>query len=854
MMDNSQDESQPLAAGVSTATYEATSLDRLGASHQSQATVNYKVGSLDFERVINHYSIQSIRRRFHQTRPLHGVNSAQNNLSMSFRRNKKKRKWLLGFTGRTATRWFLTVVASLLTGLTSIGLVMCTSSIVSWRASILHSAVDNWDHYVYGKHAVFSSYVLTNLSLALFSSLLCVCFVPHAAGSGTPEVKAYLNGVRSMHRLASVRLFFVKVAGTILSVSSGLSVGQEGPLIHIGAIMGASCTKLGGFIQTFLIRWNWHHKKRDHQAASWSERLLSWTMTELSHFATDAERRDLVSIGASVGFAASFGAPIGGLLFILDDVSCYFERRLLLKMLIGNAIGTFCLAIKHKDMSNFGIINLGTFTADEIFETRLLETPLYALIGLGGGVLGGCFCAGYLRLRRMTTAMFPAAGKGRAKYQLLEVAVVSILTSFILFYLPTLSWACKDIPRNVSASVLADYEMQEKKRFFCPKGQINEMAAVMFGSRISAIKDILADPTSYQQSTLFAVGGVFYILTLIAFGTCIPSGLFTPTILVGATLGGACGNLFNQFIDEDIFPSTFALLGVASMLAGIQRSTVSVAVILVEGTGQIKVLLPVIIVVAISRYVAQKIQELGIFELAIALKKLPYLEHETIPRFFDAVPVRDLLSESPVCLQSKEMVRDLVELLSTSRYESYPVVEEGSRRFIGLIKRAQIAALLECGIFYQNEIEGTERHLACGLSHSDEESEQLEHWAYCINDDRYAHILSLPEEELDRDKNRNKCMIQNRPMLTKEQENITKSMRISLRKKSKSMSYPPNEFQEFCTVSMNKGGSLIASWIDPNYHKYWVDLASAANRGTYIVTEFCPVSKAYSLCKLLMNC
>jgi len=47
-------------------------------------------------------------------------------------------------------------------------------------------------------------------------------------------------------------------------------------------------------------------------------------------------------------------------------------------------------------------------------------------------------------------------------------------------------------------------------------------------------------------------------------------------------LGGACGNLFAEFIDENIAPSTYALLGVASMLAGIQRSTVSVAVILGE--------------------------------------------------------------------------------------------------------------------------------------------------------------------------------------------------------------------------------------------------------------------------------
>ena len=72
---------------------------------------------------------------------------------------------------------------------------------------------------------------------------------------------------------------------------------------------------------------------------------------------------------------------------------------------------------------------------------------------------------------------------------------------------------------------------------------------------------------------------ILCVVTLITFGTAIPAGLFTPTVLVGAALGGACGNAFQEYVDEEISPSTFALLGVAALLAGIQRSTVSVAVI-----------------------------------------------------------------------------------------------------------------------------------------------------------------------------------------------------------------------------------------------------------------------------------
>jgi H+/Cl- antiporter ClcA len=610
--------------------------------------------------------------------------------------------------------------------------------------------------------------------------------------------------------------------------------------------MGSSCTKIGGLLQNVLIHWNASHpsdKRRYHgnqkqqqhdgeEQESWTERLLRWTMEELSVFATDAERRDLVSIGASVGFAASFGAPIGGLLFILDDISCYFERHLLLRMLIGNAIGTFCLALKHRNLSNYGIINMGDYetTDDNIFVTRLLETPLYVLMGVGGGLLGGFFCAGYLWLRRNITSRFPPA-RGRAKFQLLEVAVVSILTSAVMFYLPTVSWACKPI-NEVAALDIANYE---SKRFFCQHGEINEMATMMFGSRIKAIKEILTDPSSYQQRTLLAVGGVFYVLTIITFGTAIPAGLFTPTILIGAALGGAAGNFLNQYIDKKIAPSTFALLGVASMLAGIQRSTVSVAIILVEGTGQIKVLLPVIIVVVTSRYVAQSLHTLGVFEAAMEYKNLPYLEHEKIPRYFDAVAVKEIMSESPlVCLEAHEKVHTLVEFLDEYGHHCFPVVERGSRQFIGLVKRAQIAALLECGVFSKHQSARSEDHPAagsCGFHVDCKDAAPIMYWAYCINDDRYAHVMALPEEEPSQfyapetefNQEERASSPRNRStrlLLMKKQKEISKSMHMSLMhmEASSSISWSLGDVpQDFCTVTRNDNGSIVISSMSPQY-------------------------------------
>ncbi|KAL7454056.1 hypothetical protein ACHAWC_007011, partial [Mediolabrus comicus] len=581
---------------------------------------------------------------------------------------------LLQYSGRTVARWILTIIAGLLTGLTSIFLVTCTGQMIVYRREILHDSIKS----ELSNEMVFQIFLWSNLLLATASSLMCIAYVPAAAGSGIPEVKAYLNGVRSMQKLAHWPLFLVKIFGTILSVSSGLSLGQEGPLIHIGAIVGASCTKVGGVLSRVLIDSDNNNKQ-------------VWTMKDLSHFATDAERRDLVCIGASVGFAASFGSPIGGLLFILDDISSYFEKQLLLRMLVANAIGTFCLALKHGDsLSNYSVISMegGDYTHRDLFVNRVQETPLYILIGIGGGVMGGIFSAGMIWMRRHITSKFPAAGRGRSKLQLFEVALVSIISSFVIFYLPTVSWACKPAP-TIDIQALKDLNAnikQERKRFFCPPGQINEMATMMFGSRTNAIKEILKDPGSFQQKTLIGVGLAFYFLTLITFGTAMPSGIFTPVVLSGASLGGAFGNAFQMYIDNDISLSTFALLGVAAMLAGIQRSTVSAAVILVEGTGSMEILVPVIVVVVVARVVAQCINKLGVFEEVIQYKKYPYLPHEHLKKYFDAVQVKDIMSEPPlVTVSPKERVGDLEELLQTSAHHGFPVVETGTRKFLGLV-------------------------------------------------------------------------------------------------------------------------------------------------------------------------
>jgi Voltage gated chloride channel len=227
--------------------------------------------SLDFERVINSYSIATTREQlmkhgeaalpessnsnsaYHSIQPLavharhgHGGHGQEQHHGHHH-------------AGKSWTRWMLTLLTGLSCGIVAIFILFCVQKLNSFRGEQLnrqmqwatgHASAQEMEAYY--KHAsglrflnfilalpiftqtltmrsVFFEYAIYNLFLALTSSALCLAFAPLAIGSGIPEVKAYLNGV-CVPSFADLNVFLVKVFGTILAVSSGLIVGPEGPL------------------------------------------------------------------------------------------------------------------------------------------------------------------------------------------------------------------------------------------------------------------------------------------------------------------------------------------------------------------------------------------------------------------------------------------------------------------------------------------------------------------------------------------------------------------------------------------------------------------------------------------------
>nr|ACV66338.1 chloride channel protein [Zea mays] len=550
-------------------------------------------------------------------------------------------------------------------------------------ASLINLAIENISglkmlqmvNLVRGKRywAGFLYFAGVNFALTFVAAVLCVVFAPTAAGPGIPEIKAYLNGVDTPNMFGAPQLI-VKIIGSIGAVSSGMDLGKEGPLVHIGACL-ANLLSQGGEGR-WRLRWRW-----------------------LRYFNNDRDRRDLITCGASSGVCAAFRAPVGGVLFALEEVATWWRSALLWRTFFSTAtvvvvLRGFIEVCRDGRCGMFGEGGLILFDVSDVTVRYHVGDLLpVTLVGVLGGVLGALYnhvLHQVLRLYNLINA------KGRLAKLALALAV-SVFTSAGLYLLP-FAVPCTPCDPAFGDACPTVGKSGNFKQFNCPTGYYNDLASLLHATNVDATRNIFSTGTAgeFRLDSLLIFFGIYCVLGLFTFGIAVPSGLFLPIILMGSAYGRILALVLARFVRID--HGLYAVLGAAALMSGSMRMTVSLCVIFLELTNNLLLLPITMFVLLIAKTVGDAFNP-SIYEIILDLKGLPFLEPKPETWMKD-LAVGELAAAKPrvVTLQVIEKVSTVVEVLRSTPHNGFPVLDwprPGVSELHGLVLRSHLMAVLK---------------------------------------------------------------------------------------------------------------------------------------------------------------
>lgn len=331
-----------------------------------------------------------------------------------------------------------------------------------------------------------------------------------------------------------------------------------------------------------------------------------------------------------------------------------------------------------------------------------------AIIGVIGGLLGALFNQLTLYITKWRRTYLHKKGK---RVKIFEACLISLVTSTISFVLPLMR-KCSSCPQLETNSGIECPRPPGTDgnfvNFYCSKdNEYNDLATIFFNTQDDAIRNLFSAKTfhEYSAQSLITFLVMFYSLAVVTFGTAVPAGQFVPGIMIGSTYGRLVGMFVVKFYKKlNVEEGTYALLGAASFLGGSMRMTVSLCVIMVEITNNLKLLPLIMLVLLISKAVGDFFNE-GLYEVQAQLRGIPLLDSRPKQVMRNMSAKDACKNQKVVSLPRVSRIVDIISVLRSNKHNGFPVVDRGQNGeslVIGLILRSHLLVLLQSKVDFQN--------------------------------------------------------------------------------------------------------------------------------------------------------
>lgn len=425
-------------------------------------------------------------------------------------------------------------------------------------------------------------------------------FAREAKGHGVPEV---MQAIAVQGGRIRPRVVLAKVIASALCIGSGGSAGREGPIVQVGAALGSSFGQ-------------WFHL-------------------------SEARIRNLVACGAAAGIAATFNAPIAGVIFAMEII--------LGELRLGDMGNVVISAVTASTLARVFLGDRPAFAIPKYEMHSPYEILLYAILGFLAGLVAVAFIKMLYGLEeRFDRAKMPEA---------LKPAVGGLMLGGLAFFYPMI--------------LGLGFVPEEESLLGLP---LAANIPHIFGSGFPVIEASLLGELSF--GLLVALLILKPLATSLTLGSGNSGGVFAPALFTGAALGGAFGLVVEKFAPgATAGPGAFAIVGMAAVFAGAAHAPFTGFLIVFEMTDDYRLIIPLMAGVIVSHLVSERLHRDSIYTLKLTLRGIRLQSGRDIDAM-EGVLVNEVMVRHPASVPPELPIAQLAsEFLRTGRH-GFPVLND----------------------------------------------------------------------------------------------------------------------------------------------------------------------------------
>jgi H+/Cl- antiporter ClcA len=404
-----------------------------------------------------------------------------------------------------------------------------------------------------------------------------------------------------------------------------------------------------------------------HLASCYANQLLKRVPWFARMNANEGVRQQLLGAACAVGVASAFGTLVGGVIFSIEVTSSFYLVNSLWKGFFVALVAAMIVRI----IGSIGTYSMFTHKGGDPVPWQLVELPLFALVGIVGGAVAAGFVKSLLLLIGLARRPFFSSRIG-----------IPLRTALIVVFISM--WAYPFAVFRSNNRDTLDY--------------------LLGYTPLNTLENPIPQIPEWVFLCLLVV--VRFVGGALSIGFAdVPCGVFAPVFITGAALGRLVG-VGAASISLTSHPMVYALCGAAAVSAGTTH-TLSTAIIIVEMTGRIELVIPLLIGVLFGIGSANLLQSASIYDVLLVQKGLPHM-----PKYQSALwhteKAVDIMRTDMVVLSTESTFDDAATVLNDTshNHRNIPVVDTKENMiFLGAVDRADLRDLLKnFRIDYKNKL------------------------------------------------------------------------------------------------------------------------------------------------------